>query len=178
MQVATPTKLQVLDTAGNPVNLGDLAAKRPLVVAFLRHFGCLHCLETVVQLRGQLGQVKEAGAELILVGNGNPERAATFQSARAPELRVYTDPTQNSYQALNMKHSVASTLGPRSFLSGLLAILRGHRQTSIQGDPWQQGGLFALAKGGRIVYSQINRHGGDRPDLIAALSSLQSAPNS
>jgi len=31
--------LTVLDTEGQKVNLRDLAAQRPLVIAYLRHFG-------------------------------------------------------------------------------------------------------------------------------------------
>lgn len=37
--MAQTTALNVLDTEGRAVDLLDLAAERPLVVVFLRHFG-------------------------------------------------------------------------------------------------------------------------------------------
>jgi hypothetical protein len=39
MQSTLTSDLTVLDLAGNEVRLADLAAGRPLVLAFLRHFG-------------------------------------------------------------------------------------------------------------------------------------------
>ena len=67
------------------------------------------------------------------------------------------------------------TLGPGSLAEGIGAALRGHMQTSVEGDPWQQGGLIVMAKGGRIFHSQCNEHAGDRPDLETALIALRSA---
>jgi hypothetical protein len=136
----------------------------------------VHCLATTAQLRGRLQDVRDAGAELVLVGNGTPEQAASFQKARAPELPVYTDPTLAAYRALGMRRGVLATLGPSSLVAGMRATRSGHVQTDVQGDAWQQGGLYALARGGTIVYSQPNRSAGDRPDLDAALKALREAP--
>jgi AhpC/TSA antioxidant enzyme len=138
----------------------------------------VHCLETTAQLRGRLRDVEEAGAELILIGNGSIQQALSFQRARAPEIRVFTDPTLDAYRALGMRRSVGATLNPTSALAGIRATARGHVQTSVEGDAWQQGGLYAVARGGTIVYSQPNRSAGDRPDLDAALNALRDAPGS
>ena len=133
-------------------------------------------METTAQLRGRRGNVEEAGAELILIGNGSIAQALAFQRARAPEIRVFTDPTLASYKALGMTRGAGATLNPGSVLAGFRATTRGHIQSSTQGDGWQQGGLYAVAKGGTIVYSQPNRAAGDRPDLGAALKALSEAP--
>jgi alkyl-hydroperoxide reductase/thiol specific antioxidant family protein len=136
----------------------------------------VHCLETTAQLRGRLKDIEAAGAELILVGNGSIEQALNFQRARAPEVRVFTDPTLESYKALGMRRSVAATLGLSSIVAGARATARGFIQTSTEGDGFQQGGTYAVAKGGTIVYSQPNRSAGDRPDIDAALQALGDAP--
>jgi hypothetical protein len=40
MSVATKLRnIEVLDPAGNPVRLGELWRQRPVVLAFIRHFG-------------------------------------------------------------------------------------------------------------------------------------------
>lgn len=40
----------VKDEDGADVRLGDLWATRPLVLAFVRHFGCVFCREHVKEL--------------------------------------------------------------------------------------------------------------------------------
>lgn len=126
-------------------------------------------------MRGRLDEIRAAGAELLLVGNGSVRFATAFQRDKAPELRVYTDPSRKTYDAMGMKRSVLSTLGPGSLLAGALSTRRGYVQSSVQGDAWQQGGFYAVEQGGRVVYAHANRNAGDRPDLDAALAALKSA---
>lgn len=126
-------------------------------------------------MRERLDDIRSAGAELVLVGNGSVKFAAHFQQERAPEVRVFTDPTLESYKALGMKRSAAATLSPAALVAGARAMAHGHVQTSVEGDGWQQGGLYAIAEGGRIVYSRPNDNAGDRPDIDAALEALKAA---
>ena len=42
--------LTLLDTAGRPVALSKLWKKRPLLLAFTRHFGCTQCKEMLAEL--------------------------------------------------------------------------------------------------------------------------------
>lgn len=124
-------------------------------------------------MRGQLDRIRAAGADLVFVGNGSVRLAARFQAAAAPGLPVYTDPDLGTYRALGMRRGVLATLGPQTWLAAARAFAGGQRQTGVEGDPWQQGGLFVLAKGGEIVYAQANRDAGERPDLDAALAALR-----
>jgi hypothetical protein len=128
-----------------------------------------------VQLHGRAAEVRQAGAELVFVGNGSPEQARAFQQRRVPGDRVFTDPELSVYRGLGMRRGVGATLGLRSLIAGAQAYRAGFRQEGTQGDPWQQGGLLALARGGRVVYEQRNRSAGDRPDLEAALAALREA---
>jgi len=132
-------------------------------------------LDTITQLRERLDDVREAGAEVALVGNGSVQAAASFQRDRVPEFSVFTDPSLKTYQELGMRRGVRATLGLSSMIAAGRALLRGRRQTSVQGDPWQQGGTYVVARGGLIVYAKPNRDAGHRPDLEAALAALRAA---
>ena len=110
-----------------------------------------------------------AGADLVFVGSGSPAHARQFQERQAPGIAVFADPSLRTYQSLGLKRGVAATLGPRSVLAGARSTLRGHVQTRVQGDPWQQGGLFAVAPGGEILFAQRNADAADRPRLDEAL---------
>lgn len=126
-------------------------------------------------MRGRLGDIRVVGAELVLVGNGSIQFAARFHRDKAPEVDVFTDPSLRTYQALGMRRGLATTISPSAAVATLGAMRRGYRQTSIQGDALQQGGTYAVAKGGQIVYAYANHNPGDRPDLDAALAALRAA---
>ena len=123
-------------------------------------------------MRGRRDEILEAGADLVLVGNGSVAHARRFRERHAPECEVYTDPELKTYTALRLRRSVAATLGPASALGFARATLRGHRQTSVEGDPWQQGGLIVLAPGGELLHVQRFHDAGGRPDVDAALAAL------
>ena len=124
-------------------------------------------------MRGRLDEIRAVGAELVFVGSGSPAMAARFQEREAPDVRVLTDPSRESFRDLGMKRGVARTLGPRTWIAAARALATGHRQTALQGDAWQQGGLYAMARGGEIVFAAPNEHAGVRPDLDAALAALR-----
>jgi len=126
-------------------------------------------------LRGRLDDIHEAGAELVFVGNGVVPFAKHFQETHVPGCEVYTDPSRASYLALGLKRSVAGTIGPSSVLAGLRARRAGHSNGRLEGDPFQLGGVFAVAKGGAIRYEEAHGTAGDRPDVDAALAALRKA---
>jgi hypothetical protein len=124
-------------------------------------------------LRGRLADVERAGATLVLVGSGTPEQARHFAEHDAGGLTVLADPSLRAYRALDLKRGKAATLGPRSLLAGARSTLHGHVQGRLAGDPWQQGGLFAVAPGGEILFSQRNQDAADRPRLDDALEAVR-----
>jgi hypothetical protein len=123
-------------------------------------------------LRGRLDDIRASGAELVLIGNGSPAHARDFASREATGIRVLADPSLRTYEALGLKRSKAATLDPASVVAGARSTLRGHRQGKLQGDAWQQGGLFVVAPGGEVLFEQRNKSAGERPRLDAALAAI------
>lgn len=126
-------------------------------------------------MRGRIDEIRAAGADLAFVGSGSPRLAARFQHTHASGCTVLTDPSLATYSALGLKRGVAETLGPRTWGAALRSLATGHMQNDVQGDPWQQGGTFALARGGEVVYAHRNAHAGERPDIDAALAALRTS---
>ena len=122
-----------------------------------------------------MDRLSARGAKLTLIGNGTVEQAKRFQRDQAPDCDVLTDPSLTTYRALGLRRSVAGTLGPKSLAAGLRSTMKGNIQKSVQGDPWQLGGLYVLAAGGRTIYSKKFRHAGERPDLTTILKALSEA---
>ena len=174
MSVARKLKsIAVLDPAGKSVRLGRTWQKKPAVLAFVRHFGCLFCREQVAGLRDALKEIRDRGAELVIIGNGHPEQALAFKDKQKITFPLLTDPDLKSYRAAGLRRGLISTLAPRSLLHGARALSGGNVATAILGDAWQQGGVFVIAPGDRVLFSQRSTEAGDHADpadIIRALA--------
>jgi len=120
----------------------------------------------------RLESIREAGASLVVVGSGTPEQAAWFREDRNVPVPVLTDPAREVFRAIGAPRSRRSSLHPATFLRAWNALRRGYRQAGTLGDPYQQGAVWIVRPGGRVVYRATSRWAGDHPDpdeVVAAL---------
>lgn len=123
-------------------------------------------------------RINNAGAEVVIVGRGSPQQAASFVYDFEIPMPVYSDPSLAVYQALGAKRGWWSTLNPRVLLNGARATRGGFRQTKRRGVPNQQGGVFVIRPDGSIPYAYLSNEAGDHPapaDVAAAVESAVSA---
>jgi peroxiredoxin len=123
-------------------------------------------------LRDVSEEIRRRGADLVVVGNGSVEQARAFHEARQLPFALYTDPSRESYRRAELRRGLTSSLNPRVALRALAAFRQGFRQTSTEGDPLQQGGVFVIAQGGRVLFEYASRHAGDHPDNRDVLRAL------
>lgn len=123
-------------------------------------------------MRHEVPRIREQGAELVVVGNGQPWQAKAFKEAFGLDFPLLTDPKMAAYRAAELRRSIGSVFNLRSALSGISATLSGHTNQGIQGDPWQQGGAFVITPDNRVLFSYVSQAAGDHPEpdrLIAPL---------
>jgi len=123
-------------------------------------------------LRDALPEIRRRGAELIIVGNGQPQHATDFRDTEHVESPLYVDPELRAYAAAGLKRGLRSSLSPGVILRGLRAFREGKRQGATMGDPWQQGGVFIIRPGNRVEFSYISEEAGDHPSVEAIISAL------
>jgi dehydrogenase/reductase SDR family protein 12 len=63
-------------------------------------------------------------------------------------------------------------LSPRLPRNALRALRSGSRQTGVQGDPWQLGGVFVIRPGGDLTYRYVSGEMGDHPPVEEILAAL------
>ena len=95
--------LAVLDTKGKQIMLSSLWAKRPLVLAFTRHFGCTQCKEMLEELVNGRTQIRKAGLDVAVITQGVPDETALFAEKFAPGLNVLCDPERAAYRAYGLE---------------------------------------------------------------------------
>ena len=117
-----------------------------------------------------------AGARVVVVGNGSVGSLGRMAEGKAEAVTFLTDPDKEAYQALSLLHGMGGLKGLGMVTSGLRAWRAGHRQSRLQGDPLQQGGVFVIATGGAAIYEQRSTTAGDHADIESVLQAVQGIP--
>jgi len=182
-QAGTPEHIDAIadialpDQDESPVRLRDLWADGPAVIVWLRQFGCPFCRAYAVQLNRARGRFQEAGARLVLIGQGTPDDARRFRRHLGIDLQILTDIDRVTYLWAGTKLAALDELiGPRVVARGLLAmaqnrVLLGHNTA----DEAQLGGSIIVTPNRTIVFSHISRDASDMASPKVLLDALRGA---
>ncbi|MFN7020800.1 MAG: SelL-related redox protein [Phycisphaerales bacterium] len=147
--------------------LRSLADERPTLVVLLRHSGCTFCKQTLADLARWRSRIEQAGIGLAVVGMSPSAEDLKSHGLRHRLSRAawFADPDRVLYRALDLRRGSFSQLfGPRVWIGGFAALLRGHGVGKLEGDGFQMPGAAVIHKG-RIIRSYRHRTAADRPDL-------------
>ena len=131
-----------------------------------------------MQLHRDREEFEQAGVELVVIGQGEPEQAASFRrTQRIEELPVLADRTRESYRAAGTKVATFSELlGPRVIARGVRATVATRRhQGKVVGHPAQLGGVMIVKPSGEIAYSRLSSDASDYPDNEEVLEAARAA---
>jgi NAD(P)-dependent dehydrogenase (short-subunit alcohol dehydrogenase family) len=123
-------------------------------------------------LRERVDEIRDLGAELVVVGNGAMNFAEAFREDYSLDSPLLIDPDLRAYRAAGLRRGRVEALSPRMPLNALRALSKGSRQGSVQGDVWQLGGVFVIRPGGDLAYRYVSREAGDHAPPEAILESL------
>jgi NAD(P)-dependent dehydrogenase (short-subunit alcohol dehydrogenase family) len=116
--------------------------------------------------------IRAAGAELVIVGNGAKSFAAAFREDFDLDCPLLLDPQLRGYRAAGLRRGRVEALSPRLPLNAIRALRAGARQETLQGDAWQLGGVFVIRPDGELLYRYASREAGDHPPVDAVLAAL------
>lgn len=123
-------------------------------------------------MRGHQAEIEARGGTLAMIGSGQPLHARAFREEQQLTCPLLCDPELTAYAAAGLRRSLRATFALQTLRHGLRAYREGHRQTEVQGDPWQQGGVFVFAPGDEVRYGYVSEAAGDHPapaEFLAAL---------
>jgi NAD(P)-dependent dehydrogenase (short-subunit alcohol dehydrogenase family) len=123
-------------------------------------------------LRERIEDIRNQGAELVIVGNGAANFGQAFREDFELDCPVLVDPELTAYRAAGLRRGRVEILSPRLPANAVRALRSGSRQTSVQGDPWQLGGVFVIQPDGGLTYRYESREAGDHPPVEDVLTAL------
>ncbi len=123
-------------------------------------------------MRDVVPEIRARGAELVVVGNGQPEHARDFRERQALDFPLYVDPDLEAYAAAGLRRGVSTMFRPGLVANTARALKGGFRQGKTQGDPWQHGGVFVIHPPADPRFSYISKTAGDHPAPAQFLAAL------
>jgi len=120
---------------------------------------------------------KAIDANLVLIGQGTPRRAAAFRRRQGIQLPVLADEELISYRAAGAKlGGVRDLFSPMVVAKGALAIVREKSiQTRTQGEAALLGGTLVIAPDGAVTWSHMSTDAGDNASPEEILAAVRDA---
>jgi peroxiredoxin len=127
----------------------DLVDESPILLIFLRHFGCSFCRQTLDDVSKLRGEIEAKGIRSVFVHLGTPERAkpyfdyyhlADVERVSDPQASLYTQPVFD----LARKSAFSHFLVPAVWKAWLQGAIRKYGFGMIKEDADQMPGIFFL----------------------------------
>lgn len=153
-----------VDQNGN--TLGSLSEKRPILVIFLRHAGCVFCREALADVQKHRSEI-EADSQIgfVHMGMENEETQQFFARYGLEDVPRFSDPDRQLYRAFELKLGrLLQLFGLPVWLRGAQAFFTGrHSVGTLKGNGFQMPGTFLLHQR-KVVKTYRHQDAGDRPD--------------
>jgi hypothetical protein len=155
-------------------SLAELSQDHPLMLVFLRHFGCTFCREALDDLSRIRPEVERLGFRIALVHMSDPQTAGTrLKHYRLEGIAHFSDGNCEIYRSFGLERgSAAQLFGFHVWWRGVTATIRGHLIGKLSGDGFRMPGLFFLYRG-EIYGAYRHRSAADRPDYLALAREAQ-----
>jgi peroxiredoxin len=151
-------------------NLLELAEASPVLLIFLRHFGCSFCRQAISDIADLRGELERRGVRPVFVHLGTPERAKPFFAYYGiADVERVSDPAAAVYQlpvfAISRIHPVLTLFQPSVWAGWLKGALFTHGIGAIKEDGKQMQAIFFL-KGSKIVREFRYKTIADEPNYL------------
>jgi hypothetical protein len=151
-------------------SLLSLVEASPVLLVFLRHFGCSFCRQAISDVADLKSELDRRGVRPVFVHLGTPERAKPFFDYYGiGDVERVSDPEAVVYQlpvfALPRMHPALTLLQPSVWMGWLKGAIFKHGIGAIKEDGHQMQGIFFL-KGPQIVRQFRYKTIADEPNYL------------
>lgn len=147
---------------GDLVELASTWRQHPALLLFWRHFGCTCGRARAARLRDEHDAYVAAGARIVLIGQGEPDRARVYAKANAipDDVALLCDPDERAYRAFGLREGGPIEVlfdAPDGYLRCDPELGREMAEARLLAgrpnvdNPWLLPGEFVVASDGRIV---------------------------
>jgi hypothetical protein len=150
----------------------NLTFENPVLLVFLRHFGCIFCKEALVDISNSRSKIETSGLKIVFVHMTDFDTAEkNFSKFGLLNIHHVSDPNCRYYSAFGLvKGNFNQLFGLQSLIRGFSAGIKSGQSPSAQiGDGFQMPGVFVIDRG-ELKESFIHNLSSDRPDYLQLAS--------
>jgi peroxiredoxin len=164
-----------VDSLDGPVRLAERWRGGPLVIAFMRHFGCAFCREHLIRIGRTYDELRSAGGDAVAIFQYRAEPTHSFCKSRGIPFDCFGDPTRKGYKAVGLE------LGKRNEYMGLRIYRHWFRAAKVgafvgkpEGDIAQRPATFVVDRAGTVALAHYNVSSPDNPPVSAIVDTVKS----
>ena len=149
----------------------EQSKQSPVMLVFLRHFGCNFCRETLDRIAGIKEEVGKNNTNLILVHQSSRDYAdRMLELYDLTNIEHISDVNCLFYKSFGLdNHGYLELLKPKVIMGVIRSILKGHFPGSPKGNPTQMPGIFVL-KNEEVIASFEYKNIAEIPPLLKLAS--------
>lgn len=147
-------------------SIASLSDYQPVMLIFLRHFGCTFCREALAELSFKKSVIEAKGTKLVFVHMADHETAERyFVRYNLEGVDHISDPECQYYATFGLvKGNFRQLFGLSSWIRGFQAgVIEGHGIGKQMGDEFQMPGVFVI-QNKSIREHYIHKLSSDKPN--------------
>ena len=178
LQAGDPFPNLRLDSVDGPVELRDRWRDVPLVVMFMRHFGCPFCREHLMLMGRALPRFEAEGAQMVAIFQYGADATEAFCESRGVPFDCLGDPLRRAYAEVSLGRGKRRNLYTRGIAK---AVVRNAARGNLGGAPKggdnaQMPGTFVVGTDGRLRLAHYNATSADNPSVERVLDAVRGQP--
>lgn len=186
-QIGDPApNLEIQDSTGRWRQLHEFWADNPALLLFWRHFGCGCGIDRAEQLAQEYDEYVEAGANVAIVGEGEPERGAAYAEEYEIECPILCDPGGTAHETYGLLDFTPQQI----WYHFPAEALKQYRDPTVEvaeeyaskyrdeglpqvDNPWQQPGEFVIDENGVLRLTYRYQYCKDFPDPQVLMGAIR-----
>jgi hypothetical protein len=147
----------------------DLSMSQPVMMVFLRHFGCTFCRETLQDLYRYRDAIEKQGTKIVLVHQlSEKEAIQELKKFHLDDLDQVSDPELMLFKGFHLRRgTILQLFGLQEWKSFLKFGVIGGLGIGSPGeqDPFQMPGIFII-QDGKIIKQFVHKRASDVPPYV------------
>ncbi len=166
-----------IETLDGPQSLAPRWRDGPLVISFMRHFGCTFCREHLEHLRESYADIRSAGGDVVAVFQYSAEATRDYCDGRQLPFECVGDPLRTAYAELDIRRGKATELYGWGVIKRAWPAYKtaGGTRSPQGADITQLPGTFVVAPDGHVVLAHYSANAADNPPMTVVLDAVHKA---
>jgi len=175
--------VELIDSKGDTVQLSSFWMDIPVLFIFWRHFGCGCGADRAERLAEERASLAEAGARVVLIGMGDPVRAADYRQRFGITEPLLCDSERKAYEAYGVPEGtmLAAVYDDEDMLLGgpdtwrMVVDFKRGKGMHLVDNGWQLMSEFVVGTDGIIRMAYRYQYCDNFPDPRLAVSAVKEA---